>query len=53
MTKERESRIAYRGEDGRLITEARAKRMNPRDYTREHLPLPGHGDTNRGKTKKR
>lgn len=47
MSKERKARIAYRRDDGRLITEEQAKRMDPRDYTREHLPLPGHGDTDR------
>lgn len=52
MSKERKARIAYRGEDGRLISEEQAKRMDKRDYTREHLPLPGHGDTGRGKRSK-
>ncbi len=49
MGNERKSRIAYRGEDGKLISEAQAKQLPKREYTREHLPLPGNGDVDRKK----
>lgn len=45
------SHIVYRGEDGRLISKDQAAGMDKRDYTRERMPNPGRGDTERGKGK--
>ena len=45
------SHIVYRGDDGRLISKDQAASMDKRDYTRERMPNPGRGDTDRGKGK--
>lgn len=49
MTMGEKSHIVYRENDsGRLIKKEDAERMPKSDYTREHMPNPGRGDTGRG-----
>lgn len=43
------SHVVYRGEDGRLISKEQAAQLPKKDYTREHMPNPGRGDTKKGK----
>jgi len=45
------TRTGYRDADsGQFIKENEAKR-NPKESVKERIPLPGHGDTGRGKKK--
>lgn len=47
MAKERESRVQYRNDNsGRFVPDNVGERR-PGTHTREHVPLPGHGDTGR------
>jgi hypothetical protein len=41
------SHIVYRGDDGKLISKEQAERLPKTEYTREHMPNPGRGDTGR------
>ena len=42
------SHIVYRDNDsGRLISKEDAARTSKSDYSREHMPNPGRGDTDR------
>lgn len=43
------SHAVYRdNESGRLISKEQAERSSKFEYTREHMPNPGRGDTGRG-----
>jgi hypothetical protein len=48
------SHVVYRdNESGRLISKDQANQSPKSDYTREHMPNPGRGDTGRGSGAKR
>ena len=44
---DRKSRIAGRDNDTGRFVPVEETRERPKETTREHLPLPGHGDTGR------
>lgn len=47
------SHVVYRdNESGRLISKDQANQSPKSDYTREHMPNPGRGDTDRGGKKR-
>lgn len=46
------SHVVYRdNESGRLITKEQAEHSSKSTYTREHMPNPGRGDTDRSDKK--
>lgn len=49
ITMGEKSHVVYRdNESGRLISKEQATHTSKSDYTREHMPNPGRGDTGRG-----
>ena len=48
----KKTRPGYRDSDsGQFITEQQANRRNKATWQKERIPLPGRGDTDRGKSK--
>ena len=47
MSKDRKSRVGGRDNDTGRFVPLEDTRERPRETTREHIPLPGHGDTGR------
>lgn len=46
----KKTRPAYRDSgNGQFITENQANRRNPNNWQKERVPLPGRGDTGRGR----
>jgi hypothetical protein len=53
MSKERESRIGGRDSKNGQFIPVKETYQRPATTQREHIPLPGHGDTGRSNTKKK